>query len=147
MFHDVGGNTVFDDLLCRRTQERPALSVCHWGLKMAKPPKQKRQRCLQAFRCRWCCRGERWEAVTPCASLSLLSTSVVGGVWPASPAMLLRSTHPAGVGSDRRSTRVPLRFVCCSSSKMGHAITPMRCDSAGQDQPPTVSCHCLWLYR
>ena len=146
MFHDVGHNTVFDDLLCHRTQERPALSVCHWGTKVAKSSKQKRECCLQAFRCWWCCRGEWWEAVRPCGSLSFLSTSAGVSALQAQQCLLVSSAAPAGVGSAARSARVPLEILCCSSSEMVHSLISLRCDSAGQYQPPTVSCRCLWLH-
>ena len=85
-FHGRGSNTLFDDLLCCRTQQPLALSACHWGTKMTKPSKQKRQCCLRAS---GCCGGERREAVRPCTSLSPLSTSA-GGSCPASPAMPAR---------------------------------------------------------
>lgn len=115
------------------------------ALRRQKSSKQKAPCRLQAFRCQRCCRGERWEAVGPCASLSLLSASAVGSALPAQRCLLISSTDPAGVRSAGRSAWAPLESLCCSSRETVRSVSSLRCDSAGQYQPPTVSSRCLWL--
>lgn len=83
--------------------------------------------------------GRQSELVLPCPSSPLQEV-----VCPANPAMLISSADLAGVGSGRRSALVALEFLCWSSSETLHISS--RCGWAGQYQPLTISCCCLWLY-